>query len=45
MVYGIISYKHLKINEKVQIAKLVYTEETQMRKEIKRERESERERE
>ena len=44
MVYGIISYKHLKINEKVQIAKLVYTEETQMRQEI-RERERERQRE
>ena len=44
MVYGIISYNHLKINEKVQIANLVYTEETQMRKEI-RERERERERE
>ena len=45
MVYGIISYKHLKINEKVQIEKLVYTEETQMRKRDKeRQRERVRER-
>ena len=41
MVYGIIKWLALK-NEKVQIAKLFYTEETQMRK---RDRERERERE
>ena len=40
MVYGIIKWLALK-NEKVQIAKLFYTEETQMRK---RDRERERER-
>ena len=45
MVYGIISYQYLKINEKVQIAKLVYTEETQMRKRDKEREERERERE
>ena len=45
MVYGIISYQHLKINEKVQIAKSVYTEETQMRKRDKEKRKRERERE
>ena len=39
MVYGIIKWLALK-NEKVQIAKLFYTEETQMRK---RDRERERE--
>ena len=38
MVYGIIKWLALK-NEKVQIAKLFYTEETQMRK---RDRERER---
>ena len=45
MVYGIIKWLALK-NEKVQIAKLFYTEETQMRKRdmVSRERESERER-
>ena len=43
MVYGIIKWLALK-NEKVQIAKLFYTEETQMRKRD-RERERERERE
>ena len=41
MVYGIIKWLALK-KEKVQIAKLFYTEETQMRK---RDRERERERE
>ena len=43
MVYGIIKWLALK-NKKVQIAKLFYTEETQMRKRDK-ERERERERE